>query len=120
MLAQLANEIQEGKVVEWREQGVAIEVAITTRNRLVVGARIDIINHRYIQALDVWELEKRQVAKKRRMRIIKVYNNRLQEDKLSGKVGSTSQRRTLADANWGNLLEGRVTLLEDFNAHSPD
>lgn len=56
---------------------MVIEIAIITRNRIIVEARADIINHPYIQVLDVWELVKRREKKKRRMKVVNVYDNYL-------------------------------------------
>lgn len=39
--------------------------------------RKDIFNYPYIQVLDVWELDKKGEKKKRRMRIVNVYDNHL-------------------------------------------
>lgn len=35
-------------------------------------------------------------------------------------MGSTSQSRVLADANWNSPVEGRVILLRDINVQSPE
>lgn len=56
--AHQAYGIRLGTVGELKKQRVAIEVAITAKNRLIVEARTDIISHFYFQALDVWKLEK--------------------------------------------------------------
>lgn len=79
-----------------------------------------IINHSYIQMLDVWELEKREGVKKRRTQIIKVYHNHLRADEVWGQVGSTSRRRVLVQVKWNSLLEGSVIVQVDFNTHSPE
>lgn len=40
-------------IIKQKEQIMAIEVAIIMRNRLIVEAKTDNINHPYIQALEV-------------------------------------------------------------------
>lgn len=42
---------------------MTIQVVITKMKNIIVEARTDIFNHPYIQALDVWELEKGGVKK---------------------------------------------------------
>lgn len=78
--ADSAYEIWSGIVGERKEQQVQIEIAITTRNRIIKKARSDIINHTYIQALDVWELIETGGKNNRRTRVVNVYNNYLCPD----------------------------------------
>lgn len=59
---------------------MTIEIVGTMRNRIIVEAKTDIINHPYIKVLNVWELEERGGRKKRRTRIVNVYGNHLQPD----------------------------------------
>lgn len=80
---------------------------------------IDIINYLYIQALDIWELDKRGGAKKRTTQIINVNDNHLCADQVWEEMGSTRRRGALGNVNWGSLMEGRVILLGDFNTQSP-
>lgn len=77
-------------------------------------ARINIINHSYIQALDVWEQEKRGGKKNRRTRIVNVYYNHLWPDQAWTEAGSCTRRKALADADWNSIIEGKVVLLGDF------
>lgn len=53
---------------------------VTTRNRIVVEARTDIFNYPYIQGLDVWLLEEKEGRKKRRKKIVSLYDNHLMTD----------------------------------------
>lgn len=63
---------------------MAIGVAVTTKKRIIVEAKTGIINHPYIQVLDVWELGKTAGAKKkRRTGIINVYDNHLHANQVS-------------------------------------
>lgn len=82
---------------EQKDQRMTIGVVITTRKRLIVETRMNIINHSYIQVLDVWELEKGGETKKRRIQIINIYGNHLCANQVRGQVGSISQRTALAD-----------------------
>lgn len=59
---------------------MAIGIVVTTRNRIIVEARMNIINHPYIKVLDVWELEKRVGKKKSRKGIVNMYDNYLKAD----------------------------------------
>lgn len=44
---------------------MTIRIAITIRNRLIVGASTNIVNYPYIASLDVGELEERRGRKKK-------------------------------------------------------
>lgn len=72
---------------------------------------MNIINHPYIEVLDVWEGEKREGAKKKSTRIIKVYDNHLHVHQVWNQMGSTFQRRALADAKSDSLMECTIILL---------
>lgn len=50
-------------------------VVVTTRNKLIVEVKTDIINHLYMQTLDIWELKERGEVRKRVRRIMNVYDN---------------------------------------------
>lgn len=65
-------------------------------------------------------MEKRGGAKKRKTWIINVYDNYFQPDQVWGEMSSTSRRPAIADASCGSLIESRVILLGDFNAHGPE
>lgn len=118
VLARPAQEIRWGTVGEWKKQKVAIGIAITRWNRIIVEARADIIKHSYIQALDLWELEK--TGGKKKKRTVNRYNNHLQEDHVWTRVGSNTRRIAMADTDWDSIIEDRVIILGDFMAHSPE
>lgn len=92
---------------------------VTMRNRLIVEVGTDIIDHPYIQAVDICELEERRRKKKRRTNIVNVYDNRLQTDQAWNKVRSNTKRRALADADSDSIIEGRGDFLRDFNTYTP-
>jgi hypothetical protein len=84
----------------------------------VVKARIDLVDHPYALALDVWDTHRETKAKRRRTRLINVYDNRIgPETCYEGDYNYS--RRAIKDISWDVLLRGRVVLLGDFNAHSP-
>lgn len=99
MLAHEAYEIRWGTVGERKEKRVAIEIAITTRNRIMVEGRVDIINHPYNPALDMWKLEEKGGKKKRRRRVVKVYDNYLRANQAWTMSGSNTRIRALVNAD---------------------
>ena len=102
---------------EYRQQRVAVGVKRDLKGRLIVESRSDIVDHPYIQVLDVWELDS-QGKKKRRTRIVNVYDNWVGEGHpWSGT--SSLRRRAIDDVNWDAIITNRTLLLGDFNAHSP-
>lgn len=63
VLTHSAYKTRLGTVGKRKEQLVEIEIAVTTRNRIIVEVGAVVMNHPYIQVLDVWELEKRKKRK---------------------------------------------------------
>lgn len=49
-----------------------------------------------------------------------MYDNHLQADQEWNGTRSNTRRRTLADADRGSIIKGRVVLLSDFNVNSTD
>ena len=54
---------------------VAIAIKKDLVSQIVIEARTDLINHPYIQALDIWELYANTETKRRRTRLINIYDN---------------------------------------------
>lgn len=96
---------------------MAIGIGVKIRNRIIVEARTDIINHLNIQALDVWKLEERGRMKKRRIKIVNVYDNHFQVHLVWIEVGRNTRRRALTDTDWNSIIEYREILLGDLNAN---
>lgn len=107
-------------VGDQKERQVAVGIAIITKNRIIVEARMEIFNHPYIQVLNVWELDERGRKKTRRRRVGNVYDNYLPADQVWTGVGSNTRRRTLANTEWDCIIKSRVVILGDFNTHSPE
>ncbi|POS82736.1 hypothetical protein EPUL_004709 [Erysiphe pulchra] len=91
----LAYDFRFSNVGEHRQQRVALGVKKDLEGRLIVETRSYLIDHPYLQVVDVWELNT-QRNKKRRTRIVKIYDNW---------VGRGQK-------------DGRTVLAGDFNAHS--
>jgi hypothetical protein len=86
--------------------------------QLIIEARTDLINHPYALVLDIWDLQPNIKTKKRRTRLINIYDNRIG---LGTCYKGDSERtwRAIEDIQWQPLLRGRAVLLGDFNAQSP-
>lgn len=65
--------------------------------QVIVETITDIINYPYFQVLDVWELEEKEIRKKKRIRTVNVYDNYLRAHKLWNKVRSNTRSRILRD-----------------------
>lgn len=96
---------------------MAIGIAVTTKNRLIVETRTDIINHLYIEMLDVLEQKESEEKKKKRTRIVNVYNNHLLVDQASNKVGSNTKSLELTNVIADSIIDDRVVFLGRFNTH---
>lgn len=49
-----------------------------------------------------------------------IYDNYLQADQTQDKVRRNTRERELVDTDCESIIEGRMILLGDFNAHRPD
>jgi hypothetical protein len=112
-----------GYVCYWPQEGARRDarVVVAVRRDLLssqaVEVRTDLINHPYMLAVNIWELERSSKRRLRRTRIINCYDNWIGEGQCW--VGQEARRRrAIEDAEWARLLRGRCLLLGDFNAHS--
>lgn len=101
---------------EQRQERVALGVKKDSRGRIMVETRSDLIDYPYIQVVDVWELDS-QRKKKRKTRIVNVYDNWVGRDQV-WQGYREEKRRAIEDVDWQKIIEGRTVLTGDFNAHS--
>jgi Endonuclease-reverse transcriptase len=113
-----------GYEIKWPEKGenkekrVLIAIRKDLLTKVITEARSDLVNHSYVIALDIWDLQLDTQKKARRTRLINCYDNRIGPNTTyHGDIDSN--RRAIDDINWENLIQGRAILLGDFNAHSP-
>ncbi|KAI0996243.1 hypothetical protein K3495_g11936 [Podosphaera aphanis] len=78
--------------------------------------RSDLVDHPYIQVVDVWELDIHK-KKKRRTRLVNIYDNWIGRGQL-WQGEAEEKRRAIQDVDWETVIEGRTILVGDFNAHS--
>lgn len=76
-----AYDFRYSNVGEQRQQRVALGVKKDVGGRMIVETRSDLIDHPYIQVVDVWELDS-QKKKKRKTRIVNVYDNWVGRDQI--------------------------------------
>jgi hypothetical protein len=113
-----------GYILYWPEIGkqnekrVAIAVKRDITAQLIIEARTDLVNHPYALVLDIWDIHSYIKTKKRRTRLINIYDNRIGLGTCY-KGDSDRTWRAIEDIQWQPLLRGRAVLLGDFNAHSP-
>jgi hypothetical protein len=113
-----------GYTLYWPETGkqnekrVSIAVKRDIMAQIIIEARTDLINHPYTLVLDIWDIQPVIKTKKRRTRLINVYDNRIG---LGTCYKGDAERtwRAIEDIQWQPLLRGRAVLLGDFNAQSP-
>ena len=112
-----------GYQIYWPESGsrrdrrVAVAIRRDLASKVIVEARTDLLDHPYLMALDIWELNRAR-EKVRRTRIVNCYDNWLGISHC-WHGGNERQRRALEDGQWDQVIEGRCLLVGDFNAHSP-
>jgi hypothetical protein len=121
----IRNISHPGYTIHWPEgerradKRVAIAIRKDLVSQLAIEARSDLISHPYIQALDIWELHANTKKKCRRTRLVNIYDNTIGPGACYQGQYSYS-RRAIEDIQWDQVIQGRVILLGDFNAHSPE
>lgn len=111
-----AYDLRFSTVGQIRQQRVALGIKKDVGGRLMAETRSDLVDHPYIQVVDVWELDIHK-KKKRRTRIVNVYDNWVGRGQL-WQGEAEEKRRAIQDVDWEKVIEGRTVLVGDFNAHS--
>jgi hypothetical protein len=62
---------------ENKEKRVLIVIRKDLLTKVITEVRLDLVNHSYILALDIWDLQPNTQKKARRTRLINCYNNRI-------------------------------------------
>jgi Endonuclease-reverse transcriptase len=112
-----------GYLLYWPEEGdrkdarVTIAIRRDLLDKLIIEARLDLLNHPYLMAVDVWDLNRAR-ARARRTRVVNCYDNWLGAEHC-WQGGSARNRRAIEDVQWEQIIEGKCLVLGDFNAHSP-
>ncbi|QKX53974.1 uncharacterized protein TRUGW13939_01054 [Talaromyces rugulosus] len=83
-----------------------------------VENRTDLVDHPYLQALDIWEAPIISGHAPRRTRIVNCYDVWIGAS-YRWQGAFPRRRRAIEDADWDLLIVGRCLLVGDFNAHSP-
>jgi hypothetical protein len=83
-----------------------------------VENRTDLVDHLYLQALDIWEVLIISKHAPRRIRIVNCYDVWVRAS-CRWQGSSPRQHQAIEDADWGSLIVGRCLLVGDFNTHSP-
>ena len=111
-----AYDFRFSTVGERRQQRVAIGIKKDLGGRIMAETRSDLVDHPYIQVVDVWELDIHK-KKKRRTRLVNIYDNWVGRGQL-WQGEAEEKRRAIQDVDWETVIEGRTILMGDFNAHS--
>jgi hypothetical protein len=111
-------EIKWPEKAENKEKRVLIAIRKNLLIKVMMEAYLDLVNHSYVLALDIWDLQPNTQKKARGTRLINCYNNRISLNTTYYR-NIDSNKRAIDDINWENLIQGRAILLSDFNAYSP-
>lgn len=111
-----AYEFRLSKIGELRQQQFTVDIKMDIAERIIVESRSDIIDHPYIQVMDVQELDSIK-KKKKRTRTANLYDNGVREN-LIWHGNRAEKNRSFQDVDWRLIIKGRMILVGDFNAHS--
>ncbi len=98
-----------GYVFYWPETGkqsekrVSIAIKRDIMAQLIIEARTDLINHPYALVLDIWDIQPNTKTKKRRTRLINIYDNRIGLGTCY-KGNADRTWRAMEDIQWQPLL----------------
>jgi hypothetical protein len=70
-------EIKWPKKGENKEKRVLIAIRKDLLTKVITEVRLDLVNHSYVLALDIWDLHPYSQKKARRTRLINCYDNRI-------------------------------------------
>ena len=73
-----AYEFRFSYMGELRQQLVAVGVKKYLGGRMILEIRLDLVDHLYIQVMDIWELDS-QRKRKRKTKIVNIYHNWVEE-----------------------------------------
>lgn len=87
-------------------------------NQVTVENRSDLTSHPYCLILDLKETYPESSKKlPRKTRVVNVYDNKLREG-YPWQRSTTRVRRAIEDMSWRLIIQGRVLIVGDVNAHS--
>ena len=87
-------------------------------DKIMVDHKTDLVNYLYFMLLEIKELDPRSKRPGRKTRVVNAYDNRVGRG-CTWDGGIDRVRRALEDVNWEPVIQGRVLIAKDINAHSP-
>lgn len=87
-------------------------------DQIILDNRSDLISHPYCLVTDIKEICPMTRNPIRRTRVVNMYDNIIGQG-YTWQGHTATVRRALEDIPWNRILQGRVLLLRDMNAHSP-
>lgn len=100
-----------------KDNRVLVAVRKDILNKIIVKNQTDLVSHPYCMALDITEFGSLLSGRKRKTRIINVYDNKIGEGQR-WQGSSPRVRRAIEDMSWQSLIKHRVLIVGDMNAHS--
>lgn len=88
-------------------------------NEIIFENRTDLANHPYCIVLDIKELHAKTARVLRRTRVVNIHDNVVGEG-YTWQGPRPTVRRAIQDIGWSPIIRGRVLLVGDMNAHSPN
>lgn len=101
-----------------KDNRVLIAVRKDLLNKTIVENRIDLVSHPYGMVLDITEGQIHTKGRRRKTRIVTIYDNKLGRGQ-TWEGPDQSLRRAIQDIPWESVIKRRVLILGDMNAHSP-
>ena len=87
-------------------------------DRVIINNRADLISNSYCLYLDIKEVDPKSGKNLRKIRIVNLYDNKVGQEQL-WKRSCSKVRRAMEDIGWRQVIQGRVLIVGDINAHNP-
>ena len=100
-----------------KDMRVLIAVRKDILNKVVIENRTDLVSHPYCIVVDIREPHPVSGKYARRTRVVNLYDNKIGEGCL-WQGPSPTVRRAIQDISWSSVIQGRVLIVGDMNAHS--
>ena len=102
-----------------KKKNIRVMMAIRKElvDKIIVDYWINLVNHSYFMLLEIWELDLWLKRPGKKTQVINVYGNWVGRDCIwDSRIYFT--KRALKDVNWKPVIQGRVLIAGDINAHS--
>lgn len=106
------------KAHNWKDNRVFIVVKKNLLNKTIMENQMNLVSQLYCIVLDITKREIYAKEQKKKIKIINIYDNKLEEGQTQ-KNSEQKMKRAIQDIPQQSIIKQQVFFLKDMNAHSP-